>query len=177
MRQNRRVSTVSVPQPVLVVMGVSGSGKSTVGEAIARRLGWDFAEGDRLHPEANVAKMAAGIPLDDSDRWPWLDLVAEWIRTRTDAGQPGVITCSALKRTYRDVLRDDSVVFVHLVAAADLLAVRMAHRPGHFMPTSLLDSQLATLEPLDPDERQLVVDTGRPADEEVDEIIARLGLS
>nr|WP_082764023.1 gluconokinase [Frondihabitans sp. PAMC 28766] len=158
-------------------MGVSGSGKTTVAELLASRLGWDFAEGDRLHPEANVAKMAAGIPLDDADRWPWLDAIASWIRTHTDAGQPGVITCSALKRAYRDVLRGPNVVFVHLVAAADLLAVRVAQRPGHFMPASLLGSQLALLEPLGPDERQVVIDTGRPASVEVDEIVARLHLA
>lgn len=168
--------TAATKQPVIVMMGVSGSGKSTVAALLARRLGWDFEEGDSLHPEANVAKMAEGVPLDDSDRWPWLERVAGWIQAHTDAGRPGVITCSALKHSYRDLLRGSDVVFVHLITATNELAHRVEHRPGHYMPASLLDSQLATLEPLGDDERHLLVDAGHTPDEEVDEIVDRLGL-
>src|SRR5205823_6673283 len=106
---DRRVS----PQPVLVITGVSGVGKTTVAGLLSERLGWDFAEGDDLHPATNVAKLSAGTPLTDEDRWPWLDRVATWIRTHTDAGIPGIITCSALKRIYRDKLSGSNVVFVH----------------------------------------------------------------
>lgn len=130
----------------VVVMGVSGCGKTTVGIALAERLGARFIEGDRLHPEANVAKMRAGIPLDDADRWPWLDAVASALAN----GGPIVVSCSALKRDYRDRLRTRSGVplhFVHLAGDRASLAQRMAERPGHYMPVSLLDSQLATLEP------------------------------
>nr|WP_245981973.1 gluconokinase [Frondihabitans australicus] len=158
------------------MMGVSGSGKSTVARLLAERLGWDFAEGDAMHPAANVEKMAAGVPLDDADRWPWLRVVADWISSHTSSGQPGVITCSALKRSYRDLLRGPDVVFVHLVGAADVLGHRMESRPGHFMPASLLESQLATLEPLGDDERHLLVDSGHTPDQEVDEIVDALGL-
>ncbi|PXX58680.1 gluconokinase [Nocardia tenerifensis] len=150
--------------PVVVVMGVSGSGKSTVGRALAAELGVEYAEGDEFHPEANIAKMAAGIPLDDADRAPWLDLVAAWMGERTDGG---VVTCSALKRVYRDRLRAAApdAFFLHLAAPRDELAHRMADRTGHFMPSSLLDSQLAALEPLAEDERGQTVDATRdPAD-------------
>lgn len=175
-------ATVAAPgaealQPVLVIMGVSGSGKSTIAEALAAQLGWDFAEGDALHPESNVEKMAAGIPLDDADRWPWLEKVASWIRAHTDAGRPGIITCSALKRVYRDVLRGPDVVFVHLRGDAELIGERITHRTGHFMPSTLLASQLATLEPLGDDERHIVVDAGRGPDLEVAYIVDRLELT
>jgi len=162
--------------PVLVVMGVSGSGKSTVAALLAERLGWDSYEGDDLHPDENVAKMAAGRPLDDDDRAPWLDTVSSWIVEHAMAGVPGVITCSALKRTYRDVLREHNVVFVYLRGSRDLLGDRMAAREGHFMPTTLLDSQVATLEPPEADERHVVVDAGRSPEDEVDEVIRALGL-
>lgn len=161
---------------VLVVMGVSGSGKSTVAEKVASELGWDFAEGDSMHPESNVAKMAAGTPLTDADRWPWLDVVAAWIREHTDAVNPGVITCSALKHSYRDVLRGPDVAFVHLEGSPELLSQRIGQRTGHFMPSTLLDSQLATFEPLGSDERHIEVDAGRTPDEEAAEIVERLGL-
>lgn len=131
---------------VLVVMGVSGTGKTTVAEILAEQLGWSTGEGDDLHPEANVAKMAQGIPLTDEDRWPWLDTVAGWIRERLERGESGVVTCSALKRSYRDRLRMPGVRFVHLAGPRQLLVERMAARKGHYMPLSLLDSQLATLE-------------------------------
>jgi carbohydrate kinase (thermoresistant glucokinase family) len=151
---------------VLVVMGVAGSGKSTTGRAIGARLGCDFAEGDDLHPAANVAKMAAGHPLTDDDRRPWLARVREWIDEHVAAGQSGVITCSALKRAYRDVLRDPHVVFVHLTGTREQLTARLTARQGHFMPLSLLDSQLADLEPPEPDEQALTIDIGpSPADQ------------
>lgn len=160
--------------PVLVVMGVSGSGKSTVAGIVAGRLGWDLEEGDDLHPEANVAKMSAGIPLTDDDRWPWLDQVGRWIREHTDAGRPGVITCSALRRRYRDRLRGDHVVFVHLDGSRETIERRLTARVDHFMPSGLLDSQLATLERLEPDERSLVVEIGPAPAELAEEIIRRL---
>ena len=163
-------------QPVLVIMGVSGSGKSTVAGILAGQLGWDLEEGDDLHPPANVAKMAAGIPLTDEDRWPWLDLVAGWIFDHTRAGIPGIITCSALKRVYRDRMRGDNVVFVYLAGSKETISRRLSARLDHFMPTTLLDSQIATLEPPGPDENTLVVDLGRSPAQEAAEIISRLGL-
>lgn len=145
----------------VIAMGVSGCGKSTVGRLLAQELGGEFLDGDDLHPAANVAKMAAGIPLDDADREPWLRLIGEKM-----AGASGtmVIGCSALKRAYRDIIRAAApdTAFVHLHGARELLAARMAARPGHFMPVSLLDSQLATLEPLQEDERGRVFDIAEP---------------
>jgi gluconokinase len=138
----------------IVVMGVSGSGKSTVAATLVDRLGWEFAEGDDFHPPANVEKMRAGHPLDDEDRWPWLRILAAWIGEHERAGRNVVVTCSALKRSYRDLLRDGhpSVWFAHVTADPDLIGERLAHRTGHYMPASLLESQLATLEPLADDE-------------------------
>jgi gluconokinase len=163
--------------PVLVFMGISGSGKSTVAGIVAGRLGWDLEEGDGLHPPANVAKMSAGTPLTDEDRWPWLDLVAAWIREHTDAAVPGVITCSALRRSYRDRLTGEHVIFVHLAGTRDTIGRRITARTDHFMPAGLLDSQLSALEPLEPDENALVVDIGPHPNELADEIIDRLHLS
>ena len=164
------------PEPVLVIMGVSGGGKSTVAGLLAGRLGWDLAEGDDMHPAANIAKMAAGRPLDDADRWPWLARVAEWIRMRTAADRPGIVTCSALKRSYRDVLRGPSVVFVYLAGSRELIARRVAARQGHFMPAALLDSQFAALEPPGPDEHAITVDvTGSPSAEAA-QILQKLDL-
>lgn len=166
-------------QPVLVVMGISGTGKSTVAGLLAGRLNWPFEEGDDLHPMRNVMKMAEGTALTDDDRWPWLDRVAEWIHGQVDAGEPGIITCSALRKVYRDRLRGDDprhIVFVHLAGNKETIGKRLAARTDHFMPTSLLDSQVATLEPPGPDEHALTVDVGRRAAEEVDEIIERLDL-
>ncbi|PCN46909.1 carbohydrate kinase [Curtobacterium sp. 'Ferrero'] len=158
-------------------MGVSGSGKSTLAASVAERLGWEFAEGDAMHPPANVAKMEAGTALTDADRWPWLDVVAEWIRSHLDAGAPGVVTCSALKRSYRDVLRAPGVVFVHVTGDDTLIAERMAGRAGHFMPTSLLASQLATLEPPQDDEAHLTVAAAGSPDEQVADVVGRLGIT
>ncbi|GEL25207.1 gluconokinase [Pseudonocardia sulfidoxydans NBRC 16205] len=159
---------------VLVVMGVSGSGKSTVAGMLAGRLGWDLQEGDDLHPPGNIAKMAAGEPLTDEDRLPWLDRIAEWIHRHTSAGVPGIITCSALKRTYRDRLRGDHVVFVHLTGSPAVIEQRLAARTGHFMPAGLLSSQIAALEAPGTDEDVIVVEIGRDPLDEVDEILDRL---
>ena len=144
----------------VVVMGVSGTGKTTMGKALALQEGWTFAEGDQFHPEANVAKMRQGIPLDDDDRWPWLQAVADWIDEREAAGENAVVACSALKRTYRDLLGsgNPSVWFAHLTAPAEELDRRLRTRPGHYMPASLLPSQLQTLQPLEPDEPGTVID-------------------
>ena len=167
-------------QPILVVMGVSGSGKSTVAALLAGQLGWDYLEGDDLHPAANVAKMSAGIPLDDADRWPWLDRIAEWIRAHEAAGLPAVVTCSALKRAYRDRLAAGSpkrVVFVYLHGSRAEIKARLAARHGHFMPTALLDSQFEALQPPEPDEPSITVGIGHAPAEEAAEIIRRLGLA
>ncbi len=152
-------------QLVAVITGVAGSGKSTVGRIVAAELGWPFAEGDDLHSEANVAKMRAGIPLTDADRSPWLDEIAAWIGERSAAGTGGVITCSALRRRYRDRLRagNSDVYFVCLTAGHDELAARLTERRGHFMPASLLESQLADFEALEPDEPGDTVDASEPA--------------
>ena len=150
----------------IVVMGVTSCGKSTVGAALAERIGAEFLDGDSLHPQSNIDKMAAGTPLNDDDRAPWL---AEIGRRFTTSGAGLVIACSALKRSYRDIIRsgDPSVVFVHLYGTRELLNERMNNRPGHFMPPSLLDSQLATLEHLQSDEDGVVVDIAMPIDDVV----------
>jgi ribose 5-phosphate isomerase A len=165
--------------PILVVMGVSGAGKTTIGEELAARLGWPFEEGDSLHPEANVAKMHAGIPLTDADRQPWLTRVAAWIDGQRAAKRPGIITCSALKRAYRDVIIGDrpEVRLVYLRGGRDLIAEHLSGRKGHFMPASLLQSQIDTLEGPDPDEDPLIVDVGPSAAQVADEIIRQLGTS
>jgi gluconokinase len=150
---------------VVVVMGVAGTGKTTIGPLLAARLGVPYAEGDDFHPQANIAKMSAGIPLDDADRWPWLDAIGAWAHGRSGLG--GVVSSSALKRSYRDRLRAAApgVVFVHLTGDRALIEGRMSHRQGHFMPTALLDSQFATLQPLQPDEAGVAVDViGSPAE-------------
>lgn len=158
-------------------MGVSGTGKTSVAVEVAQRLGWMYVEGDDLHPPANVAKMSAGTPLGDADRAPWLSALAAVIAGHHRDGVDSVLTCSALRRAYRDVLRSGtptgSVSFVHLTAPAEVLRDRMEGR-AHFMPASLLQSQLATLEPLGEDEDGLVVDVSRPLPEVVDEVLAGL---
>ena len=151
-------SSPATPRPAIIVMGVSGSGKSLIGAALAERLGVAFLEGDDLHPPANVAKMARGIPLDDADRAPWLAAIQRWITERN--GRGGVASCSALKHDYRDTLRDGvtpAPAFVLLAPGRDTLADRLDHREGHFMPPALLDSQIATLEPPASDERAIVL--------------------
>ena len=163
-------------QPVLVIMGVSGSGKSTIAGILAGQLGWDLEEGDDLHPPANVAKMAAGQPLTDDDRWPWLAKVSAWITDHTTAGIPGIITCSALKRIYRDRMRGPNVVFVHLAGSTDQIGQRLAARTDHFMPTTLLDSQCRRWNHPGRDENTLSVDVGRKPAEVAAEIIRRLDL-
>ncbi|MBT2531896.1 gluconokinase [Arthrobacter sp. ISL-48] len=163
-------------QPVLVIMGVSGSGKSTVAGVVAGTLGWDLAEGDDLHPEVNVAKMQAGIPLTDEDRWPWLETIAAWIRQHTETGRPGVITCSALKKRYRDVLRGEGVVFVFLQGSKDKISGRLASRHGHFMPPALLESQFDALEAPTEDENHISLCVSATPAEEAQEIIDTLGL-
>ncbi|MFJ8648075.1 gluconokinase [Streptomyces sp. NPDC093546] len=144
--------------PVVVVMGVAGTGKTTIGPLVAERLGVPYAEGDDFHPEANIAKMSAGTPLDDDDRWPWLDAIGRWAQGREGLG--GVVSSSALKRSYRDRLRAvaPGVVFLHLTGDRALIEERMTARKGHFMPTALLDSQFATLQPLADDEAGVAVD-------------------
>lgn len=161
---------------VLVIMGVSGSGKSTVAGILAGKLAWDLEEGDDLHPEANVAKMHAGHPLTDEDRWPWLDRVHDWIRAHTDANTPGIITCSALRKVYRDKLRGPGVWFVHLDGSRDEIDDRLSKRLNHFMPESLLGSQFATLEALESDEQGIAVPVAGTPRDIANDIIARLDL-
>lgn len=162
--------------PVLVVMGVSGSGKSTVARPLAERLGWACQEGDALHPPANIAKMKAGIPLDDADRAPWLAAIGDWMDRQAAAEEGAVVTCSALKRAYRDQLREGRpfVRFVYLKGSETLIARRLAARSGHFMPPSLLASQFAALEGPKPDERAIVVDIDQPVAAQVATIVAAL---
>ncbi|BFV60437.1 gluconokinase [Kitasatospora sp. CMC57] len=153
--------------PTLVVMGVSGVGKTTVARLLAERLGLPYAEADDFHPPANIAKMAAGIPLDDEDRQPWLLALADWLGGRVAAGTGGVVACSALKRRYRDTLRSQAPAtrFLHLTGDQALIRSRLAERSGHFMPASLLDSQYAALEPLQADEPGLELDVAQgPSD-------------
>lgn len=162
----------------LVVMGVSGSGKSTVADQLARRLGWRFEDGDSFHPASNVAKMSAGHPLTDEDRWPWLQAIADEIDRLAAAGERAVVACSALKRAYRDVLvhgRVD-VRIVFLDGTQDLIAARLAARKGHFMPPGLLDSQFGTLERPGADERPIIVSIDAPVERVVDDIITQLNL-
>lgn len=156
----------------VVVMGVSGSGKSTVGAALAQRMRVPFADADDFHPAANIAKMSAGHALDDDDRYPWLESIGEWLAEHHDGG---VMGCSALKHKYRDQLRRHcaDVVFLYLSGSAEVIRRRQASRPGHFMPAALLDSQFATLEPLGPDEAGIAIDVDQSIDAIVDEYVAR----
>lgn len=168
---------MSAPRPILILMGVSGCGKSTIAGLLVGRLGWRLEEGDDMHPPANVAKMHSAHPLTDEDRWPWLARIAAWIDERVAAGEPAIVTCSALKRSYRDVLRRDPVVFVYLRGTRAQIAERLRVRHGHFMPAGLLDSQFADLEPPTPDEQSVTVDIGESPTQLADEIIAGLGLA
>lgn len=161
---------------ILVMMGVSGCGKSTVAALLAGYLGWDFEEGDALHPLANIDKMAALHPLVDTDRWPWLKKVGAWIDAHLDAGDSGVVTCSALKRSYRDILARPGVTFVYLAGDRETIAARLAVRHGHFMPLDLLDSQFEDLEEPGPDEQALRVDVGPAPREIAGSVLDELGL-
>ncbi len=155
--------------PLVVVMGVSGSGKSTVGAALAQRLRVPFADADDFHPPANIAKMTAGEALTDEDRGPWLDALGQWLADHREEG--GVISCSALKRSYRDRLRAQApdLELLHLHGDREVIARRQASRPGHFMPASLLTSQFQTLEPLADDEQGVVIDVDQSIDAIVDQ--------
>jgi carbohydrate kinase (thermoresistant glucokinase family) len=161
---------------ILVIMGVSGSGKTTIAEGVAKRLGWQFQEGDALHPPANVEKMKSGQPLTDEDRLPWLHKIAEKIDQWRAHGISGVITCSALKHPYRDIIignRPD-VILVYPKGSEELIAGRMAKRRGHFMPASLLDSQFKALEEPSPDENAITVDIDQAPEKIVDDVVERL---
>lgn len=166
----------------VVVMGVSGSGKTTVAQGVVDRTGWVFAEADTFHPRANIDKMASGTPLTDEDRWPWLHDLAAWMAEHAAKGEDAVITCSALKRVYRDVLTADvaalggghRVVFAHLDGSAEVIADRLKGRKGHFMPASLLQSQIDTLEPLDPDEDGVHLDLTASPRQLIDQVLDKV---
>jgi carbohydrate kinase (thermoresistant glucokinase family) len=160
----------------LIFMGVSGSGKSTIAAGVAEKLGLQMLEGDDLHPAANIAKMSAGTPLTDEDRWPWLRIIAGKIAAWRQNGMEGIVTCSSLRRSYRDVLRagHDDVLFVYLKGSRALLLDRMQHRTRHFMPASLLDTQLATLEEPGADEAAVTIEMGPPPDEVVTNVLKAL---
>ena len=159
---------------LVVVMGVTGCGKSTVGKLLAEKLGVDFAEGDDLHPQANIDKMTAGHPLTDEDRWPWLAKIADWLADHAASG--GVIPCSSLRRSYRDRLRQGApdVWFLHVDVDRETILKRVSERKGHFMPATLVDSQFATLEPLGADEAGAPIDGTQTPEEIVDEARRRL---
>ncbi|EHH69095.1 gluconokinase [Gluconobacter morbifer G707] len=155
-----------------MVMGVSGTGKTTIATGLATRLGWHFQEGDALHPPANVAKMSAGHPLTDEDRAPWLKLCHDWLEAQVKAGQGAILTCSALKKSYRQLLSDNlPVEFVHIRTSPTALTERLEHRAGHFMPASLLPSQLATLEEPTDDEPVIRVSGEKHPDIVLDELV------
>ncbi len=162
----------------VVIMGVAGSGKTTLALELTRRLGWPYAEADGFHSPANVAKMAAGVPLTDDDRRPWLQAIRDWLTAQARAGRSTVVTCSALRLAYRDVLRqaEGRVRFVHLTADPALLRERLARRSGHFMPATLLPSQLATLESLVAGEDGVVIVVDVPPDDVADQAVELLGL-
>ncbi|HEX2773181.1 MAG TPA: gluconokinase [Micromonosporaceae bacterium] len=159
-------------------MGVSGSGKTTVARGISARTGLTFVEADAFHSERNVARMRSGLPLDDAARWPWLRELAAWMAARSVEGVSTVLACSALKRSYRDVLRQGppTLSFVHLDGPAEMIRARISRREGHYMPASLLDSQFATLEPPQPDESSLVLDVSATPEALVSAAVSGLGL-
>lgn len=164
--------------PILVIMGVSGCGKSTMNANLSQKLGWDAAEADDFHPKANIEKMAHGIPLTDEDRWPWLDRIHAWIEDHIRRGAPGTVTCSALKRSYRERIWMPGVVFIHLSGDYDSIMERLSKRKGHFMKPQMLKSQFDTLEPLGEDEIHVTIDVGlrMAPDVETQEVIDALGL-
>jgi len=171
---------VSDSGPIFViVMGVSGSGKTTLATGIAQRMGWQFREGDELHPPANVEKMSRGEALTDEDRWPWLEAIGQWLDDRAARGESAVVTCSALRRTYRDLLRQGrpGVVFCHVTASPDQIRRRVEQRRGHYMPASLLPSQLATLEPLGSDEPGVTVSGEGEPSVVLEQALRALGLA
>jgi gluconokinase len=162
--------------PPMIVMGVTSSGKSTIGFDLGEALGIPFVDGDDLHPAANKEKMRAGIPLDDDDRWPWLHLIGEYIAANEEKGHPTIVACSALKRVYRDLLRGHcpELLFIHLTGTPEVILERMAARTHEFMPTALLTSQLATLEPIQADERAILADITATPDEIVRSVLEEL---
>lgn len=168
---------MTAPAPIIVLMGVAGCGKSTIGEALSAILGWPFRDADSFHPESNVAKMSRGEALTDTDRKPWLEAIAAWIGERQSAHAPAIVSCSALKRGYRDIILGarTGVHLVHLAGTPELIGARMAARRNHFMPTSLLQSQFATLEPPQPHEA-LIIDVDAPPQAIAQRIISALGL-
>jgi gluconokinase len=161
---------------VVVMMGVSGSGKTTIAQGVAAKLGWDVLEGDAYHPPTNIEKMSHGIPLDDADRMPWLHAIAEAIDAELAAGRSSIVACSALKRSYRDILigRRRNVALVYLRGTHALLYSRIKHRTGHFMPASLLESQFATLEEPGEDENPIVVSVDSSPAEIVDAVLVAM---
>jgi gluconokinase len=166
---------MDAPRPsIILVTGVSGSGKTTVGKELADRLGWVYAEADDFHPKANIEKMRAGIPLTDDDRMPWLRTIARWIDERLASGEPAVVSTSALKRRYRDMLRRPGVRSVFLNGDRDVIERRIAERKGHFFPAKLLDTQFRELEPPEPDENTIEVTVNDTPDEAVQQIIDEL---
>jgi gluconokinase len=176
-RYARGVPGYTAPVSVrVVVMGVAGSGKTTIGQLLAVRLGVDFADADDFHTPENIAKMRAGIPLDDEDRWPWLEAIAAWLADHADTG--GVVTCSALRRAYRDVLRRGATDawFLHLVGSPALMAARVRGRGHHFMPAELVESQFEELEPPDTDERAVELDASLPPEQIVDRFFEAINL-
>ncbi|MBO4144067.1 gluconokinase [Kocuria rhizophila] len=162
--------------PLVVVMGVSGSGKTTIGTLVAHELGVQFIDGDSLHPLENVQKMAAGTPLDDDDRWPWLEIVGRTLHEHGERREGLVVACSALKRAYRERIRSQapSALFLHLDGTVEVLTRRIEGRSGHFMPAALLESQIETLEPLAQEEGGYVLNIDQPVADMVDDAVTRL---
>jgi gluconokinase len=169
---------VSDPTQVIVLMGVSGCGKSTTGTELSQLLGWPFRDADSFHPPANIEKMSRGAPLADEDRWPWLDAIGAWIGERLKQGQPGIVSCSALKRAYRTRIgaKRPGVRLVYLLGSQEMIATRLAKRADHFMPPTLLASQFAALEEPGPEERALVVGIAMPPRYIASSIAEKLGL-
>jgi gluconokinase len=163
-----------VQHSIVLVLGVAGSGKTTVGAMLAGRLGWQYADADDFHPVANVEKMAAGHPLTDADRWPWLHAMAAWIDVQIAAGQTAVVSCSALRRAYRDVLRRPEVQMIYLHGSRGLIAARLTSRQGHFFKREMLDSQFAELQEPEPDEGVITVSIDGTPLNVVDRILAQL---